>query len=282
MIKGINFLTEKQLIATSITWSTHSSSEVILYGAKRFFIFIVFFFSPLNLSAQNSIVIEQPVNENQAFTSAVNLYIDAIHNHTKIYTGKYHKDHYQGVNGHPFFDEILWETGSVVYDNQRYDSIEIKYDIYSDLLLIKYIDQQGYIRSIQLYREKVSAFQIKDHHFVNIREDSLLGYISGYYDLLVPGDRASVLAKRRKEVNETNTLNSLEYRFVINDILYIRIDENFYEVKNRKSMLKTLSDRKSELKSFMKLNKKRFKKDHEKKLVEVVKYYNTIVNNKET
>ena len=227
-------------------------------------------------------MIEQPVNENQAFTSAVNLYNDAIHNHTKIYTGKYHKDHYQGVTGHPYFDEILWETGSVVYDNQRYDSIEIKYDIYSDLLLIKYIDQQGYIRSIQLYREKVSAFQIKDHHFVNIREDSLLDYISGYYDLLVPGDRASVLAKRRKEVNETNTLNSLEYRFVINDILYIRIDENFYEVKNRKSMLKILSDRKSELKSFMKLNKKRFKKDHEKKLVEVIKYYNTIVNNNET
>ena len=43
-------------------------------------------------------------------------------------------------------------------------------------------------------------------------------------------------------------------------------------------MLEVLSDRKSELKAYLKLNKSKFKNDHEKELVEAVKYYNSIVN----
>lgn len=284
MIKGDIFLIEGQFSANFLSKYQNLIAGILYTGVMRLFIFfhlIVFTFSPISLSAQNPAEEQHPVSETQAFTSAVNLYKDAFHNHTKILTGKYRNEYYQGVNGHPYYDEIIWKNGFVLYENQQYDSIEIRYDIYSDLLLIKYIDQEGYIRPIQLYSAKVNAFQINDHHFINVKGDSSKD-LSGFFDLLLDGEIASVLAKRRKEVNQSTTLTSLENRFVIHDILYIRINQSFYEVKNRKSILEILSDRKSELKPYLKLNKRRFKNDQEKELIEAVKYYNSIVSNNES
>jgi hypothetical protein len=285
MINGNIFFIEGQLRANFLSKNQNPIAGIYYTGAKRLFIlfqWIAFTCSPLFLSAQNPMEEQHPASETEAFASAVKLYKDAFHNHTKILTGKYRNEYYKGINGHPYYDEIIWENGFVIYENQQYDSIEIKYDIYSDLLLVKYIDQEGYIRPVQLYSAKVNAFQINDHHFINVAGDSSKDHISGFFDLLLDGEIASVLAKRRKEVNQSTTLTSLENRFVIHDKLYIRIDQQYYEAKNRKSILEILSDRKSELKSFLKLNKKRFKKDQEKELIEIVKYYNSIVNNNES
>ncbi len=285
MINGDVFLIEGQLRANFLSKYQNPITGILYAGITRLFIFfhlIFFTFSPLFLSAQNPSEEQHQVSETEAFTRAVNVYEDAFHNHTKILTGKYHNDVYKGIKGHSYYNEITWKTGCVVYESQKYDSVEIKYDIYTDLLLIKYIDQQGYIRPIQLYSAKVNAFQINDHHFINVKGDSSKDHISGFFDLLLDGKIASVLAKRRKEVNKSTTLTSLENRFLINDILYIHIEDSFYKVKNRKSILKILSDRKNELKSFLKLNKGRFKKDQEKELVEVVKYYNSILINNES
>ena len=234
------------------------------------------------MSAQNQIEEQHPAIETEDLSRAVHLYNQAFQNHKKILTGKYHNDYYKGVNGHPYYDEIIWKMGSIVYENEQYDSVEIKYDIYSDLLLIKYIDQKGYIRPIQLYSTKVNAFKINGHQFINLRRDTAEDHLYGFYDLLLEGEIASVLVKRRKEIDQSTTLTSLENQFVVNDILYIRIEYSFYEVKKRKSILDILSDKKSELKTYLKQNKKRFKNDQENELLEAVKYYNSIVNNRES
>jgi WD40 repeat protein len=232
----------------------------------------------LYLKAQNKIETQSQEAENEAFAKAVKLYNETFHNHEKVFTGKYHSEVYKGIKGHPYYNELIWKTGSVVYKNQRYDGIEIKYDIYKDILLIKYIDLEGYIRSIQLYSAKIDAFHIYDHQFINLKGDSLSHFISGFYDLLFKGDNISVLAKRRKEVNQSTTLTSLEERFITNDLLYIDLDRKIYDVKNRKSILEIFSDKKNELKSFLKLNKRRFRNDPEEELVAAVRYYVSIVN----
>jgi len=276
------FLIEKKLIAHFSSFHQNSISDSICIASKYLILFIVLIIvltlSPFCSIAQNQIARSANQNKNEDLTKAVSIYKEAFHNHSKILTGKYNNDNYRGIKDHPYYNESSWNIGSVGYENQEYDSIEIKYDSYRDLLLVKYIDKQGYIRPIQLYSAKVDEFQIYEHHFQHLEGDSLPNYISGFFDILYSENNASVLAKRIKEIDQSNTLTSLEQRFVTKDKLYIKLGQNFYEIKKRKSMLEVLSDRKSELKAYLKLNKSRFKNDHEKELVEAVKYYNSIVN----
>jgi len=282
MLYGNIFLIERRRIAHFLYRYYNPTNDNICIVSSKFKIFI-FLIILLTVSAsasiaQNQIAKSATKNKNEDLLKAESIYNETFHNHSKILTGKYYNDSYRGIKDHPYYNESSWKIGSVGYENQEYDSIEIKYDVYRDLLLVKYIDEQGYIRPIQLYSAKVEAFQLYGHHFQHLEGDSLPNDISGFFDLLHSGNNASVLAKRRKEIDQSNTLTSLEHRFVTKDKLYIRLGQNFYEIKKRKSMLEVLSDRKSELKAYLKLNKSRFKNDHEKELVEAVKYYNSIVN----
>jgi hypothetical protein len=118
------------------------------------------------------------------------------------------------------------------------------------------------------------------HYFVNIEEDTLSNVKNGFYDVLSDGAKAKVLIKRRKEINESQNMGRLEKEYDINDIWYIKSSQEYYIVKGKNSILKVLADRKNEIKAFLRKNKERFRNDHEKQLIDVVEYYNSISNNK--
>lgn len=282
MHEGDNFFISKQRTVHSFPLCQNLLNDNICIVSNKLKIFI---FASILLTtasfhsiAQNHTDTSNAQNKSVALARAVNSYSDAIGKHSNVFTGIFYNDSYVGIKDHPYYNENTWIMGNIGYDNQKYDSIQIKYDAYKDLLLVKYIDKLGYIRPVQLYTAKVDNFEIYGHHFFYLAGDSLPDYISGFFDMLHSGNYANVLAKRRKEINQTNTLTSLESRFVSKDRLYVQIGQSFYEIKKRKSILEVLSDRKSEIKTFLKRNKSRFKNDHEKELIEAVKYYNSFLN----
>jgi hypothetical protein len=216
----------------------------------------------------------------EGLTNAENLYKTTIGRNSRIFTGSYYYDkNYLGIGGHPFFLNNYWNEGTVTYEGQQYDSISFRYDIYRDLLLIKYIDKNGYVAPIQLQSSKVAEFRVMGHHFIRIKEDTLSGIKTGFLDLLYNGQIAKVLAKRRKEVSRTQIGDNMVKGYFVNDKFYIKKDQNYYIVKGKKSLLEVLSDKKDEIKAFLKANKALFKDDHERRLVDTVEYYTSIVNN---
>jgi hypothetical protein len=253
--------------------------DLSIFMKKKFITFFLSAIMPLNLLAQSNIVDHSSSVKNQALANAMNIYNDAIGDNSMILTGSYYIESNTGVDGDPFFINNFWNSGSIVYEGQRYDSIDIRYDIYSDLVIIKYVDKLGYVRPIQLHRSKVEEFILMDHHFIRLEGDSLSTVKTGFFDLLYDGEKASVLAKRRKEISRTQSLSNLVKKYYSNDIRYIRTGHNYYVVKGKKSLLEVLSDRKDEVKTFLKKNKARLRKDYERQFIEAVQYYNSIVNN---
>ena len=153
--------------------------------------------------------------------------------------------------------------------------------LFSDLLLVKHLGKEGYLVPIELYSPKVGAFNLLGHHFLYLKEDILSDFNSGFYDLLHDGDTVKVLAKRlKKETKGQNSISKLEKRYTQKDKYYLKYKSKYYLVKGKKSYLKVLSDRKGELKLFIRKNKARFRNEYEKQLVEVVQYYNSILTDK--
>lgn len=243
-----------------------------------FFLLTVIPLSKVLAQSDNGYQISSTTNE--ALANAVNQYKTAIGRNSRIFTGSYYYDKNLGmIEGHPFFLNNYWNEGSIIYEGQQFDSISIRYDIYRDLLLVRYIDKNGYAVPIQLHPLKVKKFMAMGHHFLHIEGDTLSGIKTGFFDLLYDGEKAKVLAKRRKEVSRTQNFNDLVRGYFVNDKFYIKKDQNYYEVKGKKSLLELLSDKKNEIKAFLKENRAMFKKDHERQLVESVEYYNSMVNN---
>lgn len=246
---------------------------------KNVIIFFLFTVTPLYSFAQGETTDLTSTSSNEAFVNAINMYNNAIGRNSLIFTGGVYYDSQKGINGHPFFINDSWGIGTIVYEGQKYDSIEIKYDILRDLLLVKNIDKRGLIWPIQLNSLKVEEFNVMGHHFMNIEEDTLTNFKSGFYDAPSDGDKAEVLIKRRKEIAESQGFGKLEKEYVLNDIWYIKFSQEYYVVKGKNSILKVFADRKNEIKAFLRKNKDKFRNDHEKQLIEVVEYYNSISNN---
>ena len=57
---------------------------------------------------------------------------------------------------------------------------------------------------------------------------------------------------------------------------YVVKDGNFHVVKTKGSVLQVLSDRKSELKNFLRKNRIRYNDDREKAIVRLTEFYDTL------
>ena len=246
---------------------------------KYVIILFLLIVTPQYILAQSETDALTSSSSNEALVNAMNSYNNAIGKNLMVFTGSYYFDKNLGINGHPFFMNNYWEIGTIVYEGQQYDSIEIRYDIYRDLLLIKYIDKHSYVMPIELQSSKVEEFIIMGHHFLRLEEDTLSDFKTGFFDLLQEGEKSKVIAKRKKEISSTHISDNQLKEYFLNDKLYIISGHDYFEIKGKKSLLTVLSDRKNEVKEFLKTNKARFRKDHERQLIEVVIYYNSIVNN---
>jgi hypothetical protein len=247
------------------------------YVKKYFMVFLLCVAVCHFLQAQSKIE-NTRITSDQALKNAINIYKQAIGKNAMIFTGKYYTDRQTGITGHPYFLNDDWEPGTIIYDKQKYDSIEMKYNIYEDILLVKYVADNGYVIPIQLYSRKIEEFQIHDHRFVNNREDSSSDLDNGFSDILYDGKIAKAVTRRKKEISSTQNSGQILKKYVNKDTWYIQINHELFEVKGKKSILDVLSDKKNEIKSFMNRNKSRYRKNQDLRLKEVVEYYHSIDN----
>lgn len=208
-----------------------------------------------------------------AFLNTVRIYDKELSRNTMVYTGRSYFDDNNNIQGHQFFVDDYWEHGSVVYDEISYDSIYLKYDIFSDQLLIENFNIDGFPSPIILFKDKIESFELMGHHFVRLDRDSISNLKEGFYDIMFQGNENQVLVKRRKEIVNSNEVNTIKEMFTEKDRYYIKKGDICYQVKKRKSVLRVLADRKKEVKSYIKKSGIQFINQPDINLVDVVKFY---------
>lgn len=213
----------------------------------------------------------------KALVRAISIYDAKIGKNSMVYAGSSYYGPYNGIKGHQFFNDDYWEQGSLIYEEHAFDDIFLKYDIYRDLLLIEFFNSNGHLSPIQLYSPKVSSFELMGYYFIWIDKDTISNLKAGFYNQMYKSKEIEVLVKRRKEIVKLSEINNVSEKFSIKDRYYIRKNKIYYKVRKKSSILKTLADRKKEIKSFIKKNNFRFKYEPDKQLVEVVEYYDSLL-----
>lgn len=243
---------------------------------KKILVFSLFLSAlnnPQRTEAQN--ILTDSAFYSQSMNKAIRSYTDGAGASSNLYNGTIYQGYNHHVQGNPFFGDAL-QPGTIFYDGVAYPDVPLSYDLINDQVIIPNNDKSVLI---QLLRDKLAYFYSSGHLFIRIIADSSSVNFpgNGYYDNLYSG-KATVLARRQKKAQVFGKAEEDLSRYVEYDHYYLLLNNRYYEVKNRGSVLDVFHDKHAEVSHFIRSNKISFKKDPADFLVRTAEYYSQLKN----
>jgi hypothetical protein len=208
----------------------------------------------------------------QAIQNLIGLYYQSLDSQAELYTAPLYERHIPAfTEGHPFFYSDTFSVGTIGYRGLVYKDVPILYDIIRDELITR--SPNGF--TIALIKPKVDSFLFAGRSFIKLNDDTSRMTTQGYYERLYNGN-IQLLAKRKKTVQVSSGVTTLERRVYGQDRYYLYRNGFFEVIKNKNSLLSALKDKRNALQQFIKQNNLKFKQNFEEDTVRLVAYYNQL------
>lgn len=192
-----------------------------------------------------------------------------------VVLGAYQEINRQSRNSHQFFMGDLWLSNPIRYRGQVYDSIFLLYDIYDDILIIRYPEKlQYYSQPIKLLQDQVDWFKLAGHTF-KYYPNGILQVSPGFFDQLYVGDHFDLIAKRIKQVQIENT----SVIYVSSDKYIIRCKDEYHRFRRKGSILKLFKGQKREIRQFIKQKGLSIKPGNDQDLVLLARFCDELLKN---
>lgn len=214
---------------------------------KRLAIYLTF----LSLLAGNKIFSQSNIStENLDLEGDVLAWYDSqvgLQN-TPLQIGNLNNAERKARRSHQYLESPTWVKGNINYRGQRFENIDLLYDIYADKLITKNNGNLRYAsQPIELIKSQVSAFTIYDQLFEYIEEPVEL-FEKGFFEIMYRGENMEVLVKRLKVVEiESDGVNAYS-RY---DKYFLRMDGEIHPLRNRFSVLKRFPNHKKEIRAYL-------------------------------
>lgn len=177
------------------------------------------------------------------------------------------------VTGRPFFQSSDPQPGTLDYDGQYFEDVELLYEQVLDQVLL-YGSAQA--QPVQLVRQKVREFDLVGHHFVHLPADAAGVVVDGFYEVLVAGP-ARLLARRTKKLEANTGGYGMKGEYEETTRFFIQQPTGFYEVASLRQALVALADKRAELQAHARRNHLRLAADsREASLAALVREYNAL------
>lgn len=137
-----------------------------------------------------------------------------IENLEMHYGAVYAEKHRSKSKKSKFFPSPYFSPGHVVIDNLPYYSLNLKYNIYEDQLLMQVANEFGG-KVLQLYKDKISNFTIADYTFIRIDGSEINNDAvdSGFYEVVLERPSFTLLKRYRRSLKEQLGANLIFYEF---------------------------------------------------------------------
>lgn len=169
-------------------------------------------------------------------------------NNTKLSYGVIYKEKYRKKfrDNHNFFIDDSFKKGSVFYRGQLFNSVELKYELVDDFIVVKINNQEQQI-SIIPEKTLVKKFSINNTKFIYSKD-------FGFLEELLVRDEFSVLKKHQKTVKENRDADYRYHTFRKKEKNILLFKNMFYEIDSKRDFYKIFPDKKKQITSFYKSN----------------------------
>ena len=273
----IQFCTNQPIINGSCRIINNIIFSLLNSLAKTFA--LKFFFLEIQLFLV--LIVSSPASAQQNKDSAfrqtsiqnlIRLYHSGIGHQAHLYNGPLYPPYDRPfTEGHQYFLNDSFNTGDVFYDGLLYTGQPLKYDVIRDELVLLHYNQAY---PINLLKEKVAWFSFAGHFFIKITADTSLNFPGdGFYDQLFVSKEIQFLAKRRKLIQEMSSRATIETRPYNRVSYFIVKDGKYHTLRNKKTLMNLMRDKKNEVQEFIKRNGLRFKTSFEEDVRKTVQFY---------
>ncbi len=220
----------------------------------------------LGAAAQNLI------SQNQAIDNLRDQYDSAVEYNGRIYNGAEYAIRYAGVVDHPFLLSE-WQPGAINFLDREYKNLELRLDIVNNLVIIKhYSPTNGAAISIMPAQEKINSFTLNTTKFVRLLPELTGEQSSRFYEMIVDRDY-QLYAKHTKEKFIDKSRGAPVVGFQHKVKIYLKKDDQFLIIRNKRSLLKSLEDKKKELVEYSRAKRLYWNENPKKTAAVLVSYY---------
>ena len=129
-----------------------------------------------------------------------------------LFEGPTYADVHRTINErHKFLGPYEFQQGNIYFDGIWQEGIEIKYDTYQDLLLLKHPTAPG-APTVIVNSNRASQFKLGEKSFHFIHEEGLKG-AQGYFELLAANSHSALLKKHRARIQRKQASGLAYYEF---------------------------------------------------------------------
>ncbi|WP_191859484.1 hypothetical protein [Hanstruepera ponticola] len=193
-----------------------------------------------------------------------------------LYNGKRYIERYRSSeDNHHFFKDYNFVDGSVVYNNQPFFNLKIKYDLYEDVLVANLKGDKKFFNMVFI-NQQVHEFNIHGHYFVNINAYSSSDNFSGFAELLYTQNDVSLLKKHLKEKKDKIKGQTVFHEFKARSIYLVLINGSLTTIKSKKDFKNIYPEKYSEINSFYKENKFLQEKNSDSFMIRLIDEINKI------
>lgn len=171
--------------------------------------------------------------------------------------GTLHTNQYKTINdNNMYFITDKYSVENVVYDNQPYYNVNLKYDIYRDQIVCNPYGQADYI-GINLIPDKIISFSFRGKNFVNLSLEKKPNqdYIKGYYEEITIGNQINLFIKYHKNILEVISNEFIYYTFSETNNFIVKYKDIFYITNTKKEITRVFPQFKNEINSYFNKNK---------------------------
>ena len=155
-------------------------------------------------------------------------------------------------NNKYFLSQSKFESGSVVYDNQYFPNVSLKYNVIDDELIIS-IPNGKSNSTFELVTEKVSSFTLSNHKFEYIKEKSDGVLQTGFYEVLYEKNTFNVLKKYIKSSDKKMDRSYLYFNYEFDEPDYFfSYNGSYYKLDSWRDLSDLFPDLKKEIRIYFK------------------------------
>ena len=152
----------------------------------------------------------------------------------ELFNGYQYFKRYIKYKGDPFYPKDVFYEGSVTIGGKGYDQLHLKYNCFSQFLVLEYTDYQGRYNQLRLNNALIDSFRLGNDRYQKI---SLSGKEPLFCQVL-ESSHASAYIHWKKMINATS--DDLQYSHEYSRPLgtyYIQYQGEMYPFTNRKTFL---------------------------------------------
>lgn len=172
---------------------------------------------------------------------------------------------------HPFFNTSTPSLGTIQYNGVVYQGIYLLYDAYKDVVILS-----DKLRLIELTTEKITAFTIDGHQFINLKNIPLVkGNKQGLYQVLLDG-RIQLLCKEIKSKQEKVINNELIGIFESTKNYFIILENQLIPITNKQQLFKLFATKEEGIRKLISKEKLKFRSNKAQSYTKVIAYLNNL------